>query len=132
MSSFFKLITVVFGSAVLMMGCVSSPQTPVVPSNPLTTQGSLFLKAKGDAPIWAADIENNQLFFSNGMHRRSITELTSRSNYASGVSYTGNWQGYSLVLNVTKQDCEDKSGHNYQYTAQAMLDDQVYSGCASL
>ncbi|MFT0211041.1 hypothetical protein VQ643_00290 [Pseudomonas sp. F1_0610] len=130
MSSFFKLSLFIF--SILLIGCNALPQNTTVPNNPLTTQNSVFLKAKGDSPLWTADIENNQLFFSNTKYARSLTELTSRANYASGVSYSGNWQGYALVLNVTKQDCEDKSGRNYQYTAQAMLDDQVYSGCASL
>lgn len=127
MSLRFLSVSAVLATMLLAAGCTSVAHT-----NPLTMQSMVSLKAAGDKPHWAADIEDNRLFFSTDEFSRSVAQLTARSNYASGISYSGKWQGQDLVFNVVEQECEDSRGRSYAYTAQATLNEQVFSGCAVL
>ncbi|GAA3920783.1 hypothetical protein [Luteimonas lutimaris] len=89
------------------------------------------LRARGNEPFWAIDVEGNVLHFVTPEMPEGRTLESERIEHDRGVAFTGEDEGRPYSLDITDTACTDSmSGEAFESTATWDYDGQRMHGCA--
>ncbi len=89
------------------------------------------LRARGNEPFWAIDIEGDTLHYVTPEMPDGRTLVAQRMAHARGVAFSGDDDGRPFNLDVTRTACTDSmSGERFEFTATWDYDGRRMEGCA--
>lgn len=105
----------------VLTGCASVEQDTVV--HDFTAYGKL------NEP-WRIVVKHDDQLEIEGTMVREGTLMATRSAYAKGVEFSGDYDGQPLTLNIRSLKCKDSNGHETNFTATFYYGKRTYKGCA--
>jgi len=93
--------------------------------------GTPRLRARGNEPFWAIDVEGDVLHFVTPEMPEGRTLQSERIEHDKGVAFTGEDEGRPFSLDITRTGCSDSmSGEAFELTATWDYAGQRMHGCA--
>lgn len=117
----------------------ASPDAAATPNTPdaaddaadIDGDGANHLRARGNEPFWAIDVEGNVLHFVTPEMPEGRTLQGERVEHDKGVAFTGEDEGRPFSLDITRTGCSDSmSGEAFEFTATWDYGGQRMTGCA--
>ncbi|MBS7828916.1 hypothetical protein J7554_07220 [Wohlfahrtiimonas chitiniclastica] len=116
-----KKLSVLLLMAVGLVGCASVEKDTVV--HDFTAYGKL------NEP-WRIVVKHDDQLEIEGVMVREGTLKVTRSAYAKGVEFSGDYDGQPLTLNIRSLKCKDSNGDETDFTATFYYGKRTYKGCA--
>jgi len=95
------------------------------------SDGAEHLRARGNEPFWAIDVEGDVLHFVTPEMPEGRTLQGERIEHDKGMAFTGEDEGRPFSLDITRSECSDSmSGEAFEFTATWDYGGQRMHGCA--